>query len=162
MLSKLRTTVKQTAIYSISNIALKLSGLILLPIYANNITIAAFGLLALFESTSEIIVSISDFGITKALNRWYWDKEVTSKKSLTYTTHAFSIISSLVFLSITYYILISFWQKELSEKLIILFIGATFSKILFSFPMQLMRIHQRAINQTTISLTNLSLTVVLT
>ncbi len=70
MLDKLRTTVKQTAIYSIGNMSTKLIGLILLPLYTDYLTTADYGILSIFEITSQFLTAILGFRMSGAMMRW--------------------------------------------------------------------------------------------
>ncbi len=91
MLQDIKKASKHSAVYAIGNIANKLIGLILLPIYTNTkyFTQAEFGSLAILEATSQVMMGIMAFALTTSLNRWYWDKRYIEKQNnLFFTTLA--------------------------------------------------------------------------
>ena len=58
MLSKLKNTVKHSAIYSLGNLSAKLVGFILLPIYFHHLTIEEYGIFSILEVTAQIILEV--------------------------------------------------------------------------------------------------------
>ena len=167
MLDQLRNTVKNSFLYSIGNMAGKLSGVILLPLYTKFLPVADYGLLALLEITYLFILSISGFGVKSALTRYYWDKDLSGReKSLFYTSYLFNVVASLVTILIAFLLIRNFsaamFSTELSANLINVFILATLARILADSPMLLLRIQQKAFHQTVIQLIVLVVTVGLT
>ncbi|MCX7876399.1 MAG: oligosaccharide flippase family protein [Melioribacteraceae bacterium] len=67
MLDKLKNTIQQTFVYSLSNIALKVSGVILLPIYLRYFTITQFGVWDLLDTSIQILAEILILGQASAL-----------------------------------------------------------------------------------------------
>jgi len=164
MLEKVKQTVNETFWYSIGNMAVKLSGLILLPLYSKYLPIAIYGLLALFEISSEILFSISSFGVERALKRFYWDEEMQGKqKSLYFTTFIFSLISSSIFLLAMYFVLYHFsmpiFDLQVSKSLITLFLGMNLAKILFNNSLLILRMKQQVVKQTRFMILNLIISV---
>lgn len=92
MLNQIKHIAKHSIIYSIGNIAAKIIGLLLIPIYTNPefFTQSEFGVIAILESTFQLLLSILSFAMTAALARWYWDKEFrTRQKSIYFTCFTF-------------------------------------------------------------------------
>lgn len=167
MLKQLKFIVKNTAIYSVGNIATKLAGVILLPLYSKNIPIAMFGLLSLLDMIIDLILSINGVGIGRALSRWYWDKQYAStRKSMVFTAYVFYLFSSLLFLLITFFLLQHFQlqilQIEVKQHILHLFLLSLLFKSVIFMPMQVQRIQQKALINTTLNTVNLVFTIVFT
>jgi O-antigen/teichoic acid export membrane protein len=97
MLSRIKSTAKNSIIYGIGNLSSKLIGLILLPLYTTVLPVAEFGKLAMLETTAQILVAIFGLNLFSAYFRWYWDKEYTGKqKSLFFTIMAFLFFVVLI------------------------------------------------------------------
>ncbi len=67
MLNNLKYFIKHSAIYSISNVAAKGIGVILLPLYSSFITVAEFGILGILEVTIAIFTEVVNLGLAPAL-----------------------------------------------------------------------------------------------
>ena len=167
MLDQLRNTVKNSFLYSIGNMAGKLSGIILLPLYTKFLPIEEFGLLALLEITYLLILSISGFGIKSSLMRFYWDKDLKGReKSLFYTSYLFNIVISILTILVAFLVLKNFsvplFNITLSRNLFLAFISSSLIRILVDTPMLLMRIQQKAFRQTSLQIMILVVSVGLT
>ncbi len=76
MLEKLKFTLKHTLIYSLGNIGTKAIGLLLLPLYTTYLTTEEYGIFAVLEITSQILVTFMGFRFSTAMLRF-----TTSEKS---------------------------------------------------------------------------------
>lgn len=88
MFKDLKSTIKHTFVYSLSNLSIKLLGLILMPIYTNYQYVGReeYSVFALLEVTSQILIAIFGLALFQGFNRWYWDKNCAGKqKSLFFT-----------------------------------------------------------------------------
>ena len=74
MLSRLKFTARSTLIYSLGSISIKLIGLILLPIYTDQLTTNQFGMWSLLEVTSQILVITFGLRLSTAMIRFYSDE----------------------------------------------------------------------------------------
>jgi len=167
VLDQLRNTVKNSFFYSMGNMAGKLSGIILLPLYTKFLPIEDYGLLALLEITYLLILSISGFGIKNALMRFYWDKDLKGReKSLFYTSYLFNIIISLLTIFVAFLVLKNYSEQlfntPVSRKLFLAFMASSLVRILVDTPLLLMRIQQKAFRQTSLQIMTLVVTVGLT
>lgn len=167
MFNKLRKTVKETAIYSIGNIASKLAGFILIPLFSETIDISLYGLLTLFEICFDIINPISNIGVENALMRWYYDDEAKGKeKSLYFTVFTFSVFSTLAVLLLSFLLMSNFteaiFSSEVNRTLIIVFLSSSFLRLIVASPLTLLRIKQKAVKQTGMVVLGLIMTVTLT
>lgn len=82
MLKILKSSVRDTAIYSIGTFASRLAGFILVPIYTNTDYLREedYGVLNLIEANLQVIISVFGLGLSYAYERWYWDKEHINKR----------------------------------------------------------------------------------
>ena len=93
MLNILRSTLKSTFIYSIGNVSSKLLGVILIPLYANKLSISEYGMLGMLEITAQIFTAILGMSLYNAFLRWYWDKHFHAKqKSMFFTVLLFVLV----------------------------------------------------------------------
>jgi O-antigen/teichoic acid export membrane protein len=90
MLSRIKSTAKNSVIYGVGNLSSKLIGLILLPLYTSVLPLAEFGKLAMLETSGQVLVAIFSLNLNSAFFRWYWDKEYSGKqKSIFFTILVF-------------------------------------------------------------------------
>ncbi|MBN1639478.1 MAG: oligosaccharide flippase family protein [Ignavibacteriales bacterium] len=71
MLSKVKDSIKHSAIYSFGNISTKLIGIILLPLYTKYITVAEYGIIGVIEVTIMILTQTMMLGQPQAFLRFY-------------------------------------------------------------------------------------------
>ncbi len=116
MIERIRSTIKDTFIYSLSNIAPKIIGVILLPIYTAQLSKAEFGTWDLLDVTTNILAEIFLFGQAASLiflNNSYEYRD--RKKSTLFTLFVF-LFSICIGLVIASELLISF--DFISENII--------------------------------------------
>ena len=77
MLKSIKTSFKDTVVYGLGNIAVKLVGLILIPIFTNPklFSIDQFGVLAMLEICGIVLTAMMASALPQNLARWFWDKE---------------------------------------------------------------------------------------
>jgi len=149
VLDQVKKTVKHSIIYSVGNAANKLVGFILLPLYTSTFSVAVYGVLALFDTISDFLLTFSSFGIVEALKRWYWDKEAQNKqKSMFFTVLLFSLVSALFFLAICYLLLgkysVEILGVAISPRTIWFFLGSVLTNVMLQRMLILLRIQQKA------------------
>ena len=71
MFDRIKMTIKHTAVYSLGNIAIRLIGLILLPLYTSRLTLADYGILGILEVTVMLLVQGLIFGQAQSFLRFY-------------------------------------------------------------------------------------------
>ena len=81
MLDRLKLTVKDSFIYSLGNISTKVIGLILLPLYLKELSVAEYGMLGILEVSLQVLVALFGLSLYQAFYRWYWDKEYRDKQN---------------------------------------------------------------------------------
>ncbi len=162
--NKIKHTAKNTFIYSISNVLVKMSGLILLPLYTSHISLAQYGLLGFYEITFEVLHLISGMGIDNALSRWYWDKESQyEQKVVVFNASLVSLVTTLFIMTLGFLTLNGFsetllWEKQ-STTLILWFIVSSLTRVLIRQPLLLMRIQELSLRQTIINIIRIILVV---
>jgi len=77
MLKTIKISMKDTVIYGLGNIAVKVVGLILIPLYTNPkfFSIDDFGILGILEISGLVLTATMASALPTSLTRWYWDKE---------------------------------------------------------------------------------------
>lgn len=167
MLEKLKTTTKNSIIYGIGNMAGKLSGIILLPLYTKYLTIEEFGLVALYEVIFQLLSILATFGMKSSLMRYYWDKDYSDRaRETVFNSLLVVVVLSILALILSGFILNAFsrviFDTSVSPELNIIFIVSTFIRVIADFIFLLLRIQHKAAKQTRFQLTALVLTVGLT
>jgi O-antigen/teichoic acid export membrane protein len=98
MLSKIKQTIKHTGTYSLGNIASKLIGIILLPLYTKHITVTEYGILGILEITIMILTQVLVLGQSQAFIRFHDLEEYKEKrKSTLFTIFIFLFVVGLLF-----------------------------------------------------------------
>lgn len=96
MLASIKTTLKHSAIYSLGNIASKLIGIVLLPLYTKHITVAEYGILGILEITIMILTQVLILGQSQAYLRFHdLDENIQRKKSLLFTLFSFLFLLAI-------------------------------------------------------------------
>ena len=100
MLKSIKTSLKDTIIYGLGNVAVKLVGLILIPWTTNRnfFSIDEFGILSMLEVSALVLTASMASALPQSLTRWFWDKEYKDyQKGIFFMTFATQLIVSLAF-----------------------------------------------------------------
>lgn len=100
MLKSIKTSFKDTVIYGLGNVAVKVVGLVLIPIYTNHkyFSTDQFGVYGVLEISAIVLTAIMASALPQSLTRWYWDKDHTdNQKGIFFMAMATQIIVSLAF-----------------------------------------------------------------
>ncbi len=92
MIEQLRETLRHTTIYSIGNIANRLIGVILLPLYTTYLSVADYGILGILEVTLLLGAQFLILGQNNSLIRFYHLPEYHDRRSDLF----FTILSSVI------------------------------------------------------------------
>lgn len=101
MFDSIRQTSKDSVVYGLGNIAVKLIGFLLIPLYTNPkyFSVEDFGIIALLDILGLILISMMASGLPQSLMRWYWDKDhVKKQKEIFFMSFALQVLVSLLFL----------------------------------------------------------------
>lgn len=82
LLNSIRQTSKDTIVYGLGNIAVKIIGFVLIPLYTNPefFSVDDFGIIAILDITGLVMISVMASGLPQSLMRWYWDKSYTNNQ----------------------------------------------------------------------------------
>lgn len=100
MLKSIKTSLKETIIYSLGNIAVKIVGLILIPLYTNPkfFSVEDFGILGILEIAGLVLTAFMASALPQSLIRWYWDKDFKShQKEIFFMSFSVQVLVSLAF-----------------------------------------------------------------
>lgn len=101
MLKNIKTATKDSIIYGFGNLAVKIVGVVLIPVYTNSVYISFddFGRFGIMEALSTLLAAVLGFSLTQGITRWYWDPAYKNRQnSMVYTTLFFLALVSVVFL----------------------------------------------------------------
>lgn len=153
MQNQTRFVFRQSAIYSVGNILSKLSGVLLIPLYLKYISEEEFGIVSLFETIAQFIMILSGWGVRAGFTRWYHEfKTRTEQKQLFFTAYTFNFFSSILAViligAILYFFSGGIFKAEISTDIILYFSLGTLFRLLFDIPFFMLRIQQKAAQQT--------------
>ncbi len=114
MLQKLKQFLKHTFIYSLSNIAAKASGFVLIPLYTAYISIDEFGQWGLIDASVMIMVEVLALGLANAI-LIINNAEEFKKKS---ASGFFTITTFVIFVNSVILILFELFGKEITASFI--------------------------------------------
>ncbi|HEY5470201.1 MAG TPA: polysaccharide biosynthesis C-terminal domain-containing protein [Bacteroidales bacterium] len=100
MLKSIKISLKDTLIYGFGNIAVKVVGLILIPLYTDPkyFSIDEFGILGILEISALVLTASMASALPQSLTRWFWDKEYKdNQKGIFFMTFATQVIVSVAF-----------------------------------------------------------------
>ncbi len=149
MIKDLRNTFKQTAIYGISNVLVKATGLILLPIYTQWLSVSDFGLLVMLEVIAQFFVGVVSFNIPTAMLRLGSDEETRTYQNRVYSTALAMLVVAvalflLIFLPLSGVVSEALFDTDRFE----LYLGFLFVsiavEILGLLPLQLLRLQEKS------------------
>ncbi len=149
MIKDLRSTFKQTAIYGTSNLLVKATGLILLPIYTNSLSVEEYGLLVMLEIIAQFFVGVVSFNIPTAMLRIGSDSEADDYQSKVYSTALAMLAVGIafflaIFIPLSNAISEAFFDTgDYRVYLIYLFVSIAI-EILGLLPMQMLRLQEKA------------------
>ena len=152
MLANLKLTIKNSLIYGLGNVSLKITGLILIPIYTNTkfLSLEEYGVLGMLEILAQLSVAIIELSLNQSLTRWYWDPEGRKRQKSMFFTVLMTILGMAVLLNA-----LLFPSKELLSGVLfsssdkagliqLMFLSATFDVLVGTIQTQL-KLQQKAI-----------------
>jgi O-antigen/teichoic acid export membrane protein len=99
MLPVLKSTLKNSFIYSIGTFSSRLAGFILIPLYTKQFSVEQYGMLGIMEVSAQVLLSLLGFSLYNAYFRWYWDKNYVAKqKSILFTILIFLMFQISLFI----------------------------------------------------------------
>lgn len=143
--------IKQSGLYALGNVAIKLSGLILAPLYLNSsiLTVEAYGQFAVLQVFAQICIISVGLGLGTGMLRYVGKEEKAKEQdALPFTavvaTIFLAFVFALVFWSLAGQLAEYFLENE-GQRKVIQFLGIYIGcKVVASVPMMLLRIQERA------------------
>lgn len=168
MLKYVKETFKNSFIYGIGNISVKLVGFVLLPFLTNPkyLSIEDYGALGVFEAVSQILVLLLGLGLYNSLFRWYYEQSEKENKSTFFTASALVtvLVLAVVFISLLYREKLSLllFNNTNYQDVLLLVIISTGLQAIGNLPATLMRLQDRAAFFTSSNLLKLFVTLITT
>ena len=100
MLKSIKVSLKDTIIYGLGNVAVKIVGLILIPLYTNPefFSTDQFGVLGILEISGVVLTALLASGLPQSLTRWFWDKEHKgNQKGIFFMSLSTQVVISVLF-----------------------------------------------------------------
>ena len=97
MREHLRRLGAETAVYGLSALAIRFSGLVLVPVYARIFTRSEYGAVSLVNATVMVATIFVILGLDTAAGRWFWDSEEAADRKRTLASWAWcQMLASLL------------------------------------------------------------------
>ena len=100
MLNSIKISLKDTFVYGFGNIAIKIVGLVLIPLFTDPkfFSIDDFGTIGLLDISALVLTASLASALPQSLTRWFWDKEFKDKqKGIFFMSFATQVIVSALF-----------------------------------------------------------------
>lgn len=100
MLKAIKISFKDSLIYGLGNIAVKIVGVILIPLYTDPkyFSVDDFGRLGVLEISALVFTAFMASALPQSLTRWYWDKNYREKqKGIFFMSVSSQIVISIIF-----------------------------------------------------------------
>ena len=169
MLKSIKISLKDTFVYGLGNIAIKIVGLVLIPLFTNRkyFSIDDFGIIGMLDVSALVLTASMASALPQSLTRWFWDKEYKdNQKGIFFMSFATQLVVSFFFcillipLSGTFSELIL--KKPDWSHVITLVILASAIQAINNITNTLMRLQSRSILYTITNLFKLTLVLSLT
>lgn len=169
MLKSIRASLKDSLVYGLGNIAVKVIGFVLIPLYTDPkyFSVDDFGIIALLDISGLLLISLMASGLPQSLMRWYWDKDHKANQSGIFFMSLSIQISVSVILCLLLIPLSGSFSDLLFRKtdwsgVITLVIIASSLQAINNIVSTLMRLQSRSVLYTTTNLLKLSIVLILT
>jgi O-antigen/teichoic acid export membrane protein len=100
MLNTVRSSLKNSIVYGLGNVAVKLIGFLLIPLYTDPkfFSVDDFGFIGLLDISGLVLIAFLGSSLPQSLNRWYWDKDhLGNQKTVFFMTLVMQILISVSF-----------------------------------------------------------------
>ena len=160
MFQTIKNVFKHTVVYGIGDILAKLVGFLLIPLYTHYFSTAEYGTLELLDLSSHIVSLLLAMGIAEAMVRFYFDsKEPEHREKVVgvslIATWTISILGICALIPAAGSISMLVFQSYEQVSLFYLVFIAIGLALCNEIPLQLLRIEQRSVLYTAISLVRL-------
>jgi O-antigen/teichoic acid export membrane protein len=103
MLKSIKVSFKDTIIYGLGNVAVKIVGLLLIPVFTNQkyFSIDDFGIMGVLDISALVLTAVLASALPQSLTRWFWDKEhKANQKGIFFMSISTQTIVSLAFCAV--------------------------------------------------------------
>jgi O-antigen/teichoic acid export membrane protein len=100
MLNSIKVSLKDSIVYGLGNIAVKIIGFVLIPLYTDPkyFSVDDFGIIAMLDISGLILIALFASGLPQSLMRWYWEKDYSNnQKGVFFIALAIQLAVSLMF-----------------------------------------------------------------
>src|SRR5512133_2932054 len=100
MLKSIKISLKDTMVYGLGNVAVKVVGLLLIPLFTDQkyFTTDQFGVMGILDISATVLTAMLASGLPQSLTRWFWDKEhKDNQKGIFFMSLSSQIVISLLF-----------------------------------------------------------------
>lgn len=100
MLNSVRSSVKNSVVYGIGNVAVKIVGFLLIPLFTDPkfFSIDEFGIMGLLDISGQVLIAALASSLPQSLTRWYWDREyIENQKSIFFMTLMMQVAIAAMF-----------------------------------------------------------------
>ena len=169
MLNSIKISVKDSLVYGLGNIAVKVIGFILIPLYTDPkyFSVDDFGILGLLDISGLVLTAFLASSLPQSLTRWFWDKDhIKNQKGIFFMSLTTQVIVSLIFclllipLSGTFSVLL--FRKPDWSRVIILVILASAIQTINNIVNTLMRLQSKSVLYSVTNLFKLIVVLALT
>jgi O-antigen/teichoic acid export membrane protein len=103
MLKSIKISFKDTIIYGLGNVAVKIVGLLLIPIFTDQkyFTIDEFGIMGILDISAVVLTAVLASALPQSLTRWFWDKEhIANQKGIFFMSVSAQTVISIAFCAV--------------------------------------------------------------
>jgi len=103
MLKSIKISLKDTIVYGLGNVAVKIVGLLLIPIFTDQkfFSTDQFGVMGVLDISAIVLTAMLASGLPQSLTRWFWDKDhKDNQKGIFFMSLSSQIIVSLLFCAV--------------------------------------------------------------
>jgi O-antigen/teichoic acid export membrane protein len=167
MLPLLKSTFKNSIVYSLGNLSTKIAGFLLIPLYTKFLPLSDYGVLGLLEVSSTAIIALFGLNLYSAFFRWYYDKDYLDRqKSLFFTTAVFLSVLTILLTLIVYpsagFISKLIFNQDRFTGLFNLMLISSSIQVVATVPSTLLRVQERPVLFIVTNITRLLITLILT
>jgi O-antigen/teichoic acid export membrane protein len=166
MLAQLKMAYRDSLIYSAGNLANKIVGFILLPLYTSYFNLAEFGILGLIEPLVNLLLIFFGLGLNAAFMRWYSTTDDKKERGeIFYNVYLTLFVTNLVILGIFFIFSDSISGLLLNSTDYSLILKVAFINVFFNqinpIIFTAFRVERRAVNYTAVNFIQFTLNLLL-
>ena len=169
MLNTVRSSLKNGLVYGLGNIAVKVIGFLLIPLYTDPqfFSIDDFGIMGLLDISGLVLTAFLASSLPQSLTRWYWDKDhLNNQKAVFFMTLAAQVIISISFCLLLFpfanhFSMLIFGEPDWSRAINLVILAASLQSI-NNIINTLMRLQSRSLLYTFVNFSKLIIVLSLT